>query len=115
MYHALFEHLEKDGWRVNISYRRYHGREVVGIKEDRKWIIVVSGTGSYMSLRTKHFAVCLGELLMHTDEDNAKYSVVLPRTSEFLKVWKKFPTLARSRTGISALFIDMDGCIEEMY
>jgi hypothetical protein len=65
-------------------------------------------------MRVNYFLSVLGELLQRMDDPDARYSLALPDMKQFRKLWQRLPQLAKSRTTISALFVDPLGKVEEV-
>ncbi len=43
----------------------------------------------------------------------ARYSIALPDMKQYRGLWDRLPQLAKSRTGVSALFVGADGEVIE--
>jgi len=65
-------------------------------------------------MRVNYFLSILGELLQRMDDPDARYSIALPDMKQFRRLWQRLPDLAKSRTEISALFVDGSGRVEEV-
>jgi hypothetical protein len=65
-------------------------------------------------MRVNYFLSMLGELLQRMHDSEARYSVALPEMPQFRRLWGRLPGLAQSRTGISALFVDAAGNVDEV-
>jgi hypothetical protein len=64
-------------------------------------------------MRVNYFLAILGELLQRMDDEATKYSIALPDLPQFRGLWDGLPTLAKTRTGITALFVSQDGSVIE--
>jgi hypothetical protein len=64
-------------------------------------------------MRVNYFLAVLGELLQRMDDGSAKYSIALPDLQQFRNLWLRLPRLAKQKTGISCLFVDSRGNIQE--
>jgi hypothetical protein len=64
-------------------------------------------------MRVNYFLAILGEILQRMSDPEAKYSIALPDLGQFRNLWARLPELAKSRTGITILFVNADGDIEE--
>jgi hypothetical protein len=60
-------------------------------------------------MRVNYFVAILGEMLQRMDDPNARYSIALPDLAQFRGLWERLPRLAKTRTRISALFVDAKG------
>jgi len=110
----LEEWLISQGWKVRIAWGRDHGIDIDATKEDKRWVIEVKGQGSRDPMRVNHFLGILGETLQRMEDPNAKYSIALPDMQQFRNLWRRLPFLAKSRTGITAIFVDKDGNVSEI-
>lgn len=110
----LAQYLEKNGWKVKVAMGKEHGVDIEAYRDDAKWIIEVKGCGSLNAMRVNYFLSILGETLQRMDDKNCKYSIALPKIQQFINLWNRLPKLAKERTGISALFVDEHGDVEEI-
>ena len=115
---AIKEFLEKwlvaQGWKVKIAWGHVHGIDVEAIKESKRWVIEAKGQGSLNPMRVNYFLGILGETLQRMDDPNAKYSIALPDIQQFRNLWGRLPFLAKSRTEITAIFVDKYGNVNEV-
>lgn len=86
----------------------------MAVQESQRWIIEVKGEGSLQPMRVNYFLSILGEVLQRMDDPNAKYSIALPDIQQFRNLWRRLPTLAKTRTDITALFVDAQGNVVEV-
>lgn len=112
--HALRAYLERDGWQVEVAWGKRHGTDIVAMRGSQRWHIEAKGSGSRPEMRVNYFLAILGELLQRTTDPSAKHSIALPEMRQFRRLWERLPPLAKSRTGISALFVDEDGHVVEV-
>ncbi len=101
------------GWKVKVAWGHDRGVDIEATKENQKWIIEVKGQGSLNAMRVNYFLGILGETLQRMEDPNAKYSIALPDIEQFRGLWKRLPSLAKLRTGITAIFVDKAGKINE--
>ncbi len=110
---SLKKHLEKwltlNGWKVQVAWGHAQGIDICATQGDKKWMIEVKGEGSRQPMRVNYFLGVLSETLQRMDDPLAEYSIALPDLQQFRNLWKRLPNLAKSRTGITILFIDRDG------
>lgn len=90
------------------------GTDIVAIRNGEQWIIEAKGSGSLNPMRVNYFLAILGELLQRMNDPTARYSIALPDMQQFRRLWQRLPELAKSRTTISALFVDTSGHVEEV-
>ncbi len=102
------------GWKVKVAWGHIYGSDIEAIKGNQRWIIEVKGQGSRNPMRVNYFLGILGETLQRMEDPLSKYSIALPDMQQFRNLWKRLPLLAKSRTGITAIFINEDGDINEI-
>lgn len=102
------------GWKVRIAWGRMHGVDIDAIKDGQRWLIEVKGQGSRNAMRVNYFLGILGETLQRMEDSQAKYSIALPDIKQFRKLWERLPRLAKSRTEITAIFVDEIGNVSEV-
>lgn len=105
--------LEAKGWAVEIAWARLRGIDIHASRGVERWIIEVKGGGSRDQMRVNYFLAVLGETLQRMDDPRAAYSIALPNKKQFRNLWTRLPSLAKQRTGITALFVHDDGVVEE--
>lgn len=105
--------LESGGWRTTIAPGKTHGIDIDAFKEDKRWIIEVKGCGSRNEMRVNYFLAALGELLQRMNNPRAKYSIAFPDLVQFRGLWERLGTVAKSRTGITCLFVRSHGEVDE--
>lgn len=112
------EFLEKwlvaQGWKVKVAWGHVHGIDVDAIIDNERWVIEAKGQGSLNPMRVNYFLGILGEILQRMEDPNAKYSIALPDIKQFRNLWSRLPFLAKSRTGITAIFVDKNGSVNEI-
>jgi hypothetical protein len=102
------------GWRTAVKWGKSPGIDIEAQKGDQRWIIEAKGCGSLDPMRVNYFLSMLGELLQRMNDPRARYSIALPDMKQFRGLWERLPALAKSRTTISALFVDSHGRVEEV-
>lgn len=110
----LNERLVSEGWDTRVAWGRTPGIDIDARRKGKRWIIEVKGPGSRSPMRVNYFIGILGETLQRMDDDSAKYSIALPDLDQYRGLWKRLPTLAKKRTGISLLLMSTNGEIEEL-
>jgi len=106
--------LEADGWEVTIAWGRKPGVDIKATKTDRCWLIEAKGCGSLNAMRVNYFIGILGELLQRMTDDQASYAIALPDMPQFRGLWNRLPSLAKKRTGITALFVSANGQVQRI-
>jgi hypothetical protein len=106
--------LEQDGWSAEIAWGRSRGIDIDAKRGSKRWIIEVKGIGSRSEMRVNYFIGMLGETLQRMDDPAAKYSIAVPDVAQFRGLWSRLPSVAKSRTSITALFVADDGTVEEV-
>jgi hypothetical protein len=110
---SIQAYLDKNNWTSKIAWGNEHGIDIDAHRNGERWIIEVKGHGTLTAMRANYFLAVLGELLQRMDDTSAKYSIALPALPQFSNLWRKLPRLAKQKTGISCLFVDSNGKIEE--
>lgn len=105
--------LATQGWHVDVAWGKTHGADIEATRAGARWIVEVKGIGSRSAMRGNYFIAILGETLQRMDDPAAKYSIALPDVPQFNGLWERLPTLAKSRTGITALLVDDHGQVRE--
>jgi len=106
--------LEASGWQVSVIWGRGRGIDINATKDGKRWVIEAKGCGSLNPMRVNYFLSILGELLQRMDDPEARYSIALPDMKQFRGLWQRLPELAKTRTTISALFVDISGKVDEI-
>jgi hypothetical protein len=106
--------LVSDGWVPDVSFGRSHVVDIEAKRGTDKWIIKVKGSSSLNPEIINSFVSVLGEILQRMDDQKCKYSLALPDTKPFRRLWERLPTLAKERTGITALFVSQTGKVTEI-
>ena len=107
------EWLEREGWSVVVNWGPDRGADIEAWRGNEHWVIEAKESGSRNEMRRNHFLSVLGETLQRMDVPQARYGIALPDMRKFRNLWAKFPALAKSRTGISALFVGTDGKVDQ--
>lgn len=108
----LKDWLEAQEWDVKVAWGKTRGIDVDARRGRERWIIEAKGSGSYAPMRVNFFLGALGETLQRMDDPDAKYSLALPDLPQYRRLWERLPRLARSRTGISILWVRGDDVLE---
>ena len=101
--------LTRQGWNVEVAWGKQHGIDIEAFREQERWIIEVKGPGSRQPMRVNYFLSILGELLQRMTDEHSTYSIALPDMPQYRRLWERLPTLAKTRTEISILFVNPDG------
>lgn len=110
---ALDEWLRSDGWVTRIAWQKARGIDIEATRNGKRWLIEAKGLGSRQPMRVNYFLAILGETLQRMADAEAKYSIALPDVPQFRGLWSRLPELAKSRTGITALFVSSAGVVSE--
>jgi hypothetical protein len=105
--------LEQASWSVEVAWGKARGIDITARRNDATWIIEAKGCGTLQPMRVNYFLAILGETLQRMSDQQAKYSIALPDLAQFRGLWHRLPALAKSRTGITALFVSALGEVEE--
>ncbi len=109
----LEAHLTSLGWQTKIARGYTHGIDIEAKKGISRWIIEVKSIESTSPLPVNSFVSVLGEIIQRMDDPDCKYSIALPDIQQFRRLWGRLPLLAKSKLGITALFIDARGIVTE--
>jgi hypothetical protein len=112
--HILESYLTSHGWDIKVNWGNNHGLDIEARLGNDRWIIEVKGSGDYNPMRLNFFHAVLGEILQRMDDPNYKYSIALPDMELFRRLWERLPALAKSRLGVTALFVNLTGSITEL-
>jgi hypothetical protein len=112
---ALERYLNLSGWTTSVNWSEKSGNDIEAYQGRRCWIIEVKGTVSIGAFELNSFLVVLGEILQRMDNPSSKYSIALPENDSFRRMWERLPLLAKTRTGLSALFVDPLGSVNESF
>ncbi len=109
---VLEDWLGKNGWETKIAWGRTPGIDIEAVMPGKRWVIEVKGPGSRPQMRVNYFLAILGETLQRLNDADASYSIALPDLPQYRRLWERLPDLAKSKTGISILFISPDRKID---
>ncbi len=112
--HWVKEWLVSEGWQVEVLWARDRGIDIRATRDGKHWIIEVKGIGSLPAMRVNYFLCILGETLQRMNDTGMKYSICLPNVQQFRNLWTRLPRLAKERTRITALFVDVSGKVTEV-
>ena len=111
----LEEFLISQGWTHEPAGTAVNRDTDIDMKRgDERWIIEMESPFSLTGLITNSFVSVLGRILQRMDDKNCKYSVALPDIKPFHRLWERLPELAKSKIGITALFVDEMGMVTEV-
>jgi hypothetical protein len=106
--------LEAQGWQAKVAWQKERGIDIEAFKEGQRWIIEAKGSGSRDAMRVNYFLAMLSETLQRMNDPAAKYSIALPDHRQVKKLWTRLPEIAKSRTGITILFVGGEGNVQEI-
>ncbi|MBT5356885.1 MAG: MarR family transcriptional regulator [Rhodospirillaceae bacterium] len=110
----LVRWLEAEGWTTEVAWGRTRGIDIDARRGRERWIIEAKGCGSLQPMRVNYFIGILGETLQRMDDPDARYAIAFPDMQQFRNLWERLPSLAKQRTGISALFVQGDGAVRHV-
>ena len=106
-------YLTSAGWTTETSLSAGHGIDIEASRGNDRWVIQVKGTSAFRSMIVNNFLSALGEIFQRMDDSKCKYSVALPDTEQFGRLWERLPLLAKTKIGITALFVNGLGKVTE--
>ncbi len=113
---VLESYLTSRGWEPEIAWGSTHGIDIEAKQGSERWVIEVKGSGALEPMQVEGFLQVLGEILQRMDDTTSKYSVALPDTEAFRRLWNRLPKLAKNRLGFTALFVNpAGGVMEKVY
>ena len=107
----LNDYLIKNGWKTKVAWGHQQGIDMEAVKENKRWVIEVKGSGSRQPMRVNYFISILGETLQRMNDSEARYSIALPDLEQFRRLWERLPKLAKERTTIDLILVDDNGNI----
>ncbi len=111
----LREWLRRQGWILPTRADNRRGADIIAKKGGRKWVIEAKGAGSRSQARVNYFLIALGQILQRmSDEQQVSYSVAFPDIRQYRSLWERLPGEAKSRIGVSALFVSKGGIVDEV-
>jgi hypothetical protein len=96
-----------------VAWSHSHGADIEAQRNGQRWVIEAKGCGSRGAMRVNYFLAILGELLQRMTDPDSLYSIALPDLKQFRSLWQRLPLIAKTRTGITALFISDSGEVTE--
>jgi hypothetical protein len=110
----LEDYLTSHGWEQESNGLAPSHDVTIKVKRGaERWVIEMRGAGTLNPEITSSFVAILGRVLQRMDEKNCKYSIALPDTKPFRRLWERLPALAKNRTGITVLFVGRGGAVDE--
>jgi hypothetical protein len=113
MKYILEEYLSSQGWEREFSSFDNHDIDLEVRRGEEKWRIEIKSAFTLTHEIINSFVSVLGQVLQRMDDQHYKYSIALPDTKPFRRLWERLPRLAKSRIGITALFVSESGGVEE--
>lgn len=114
MKQVIRDHLVSKGFTVKVAFGRERGIDIEASAPGAMKIIEVKGCGSRPQMRVNYFLAILGETLQRMGDPFHEYWIALPNLPQYRGLWERLPALAKSRTGIRAMFVNSDGTILEL-
>jgi hypothetical protein len=111
---AIETWLVTSGWTVTFALGRQRGLEIEATRSGAKWVIEARGQGKDNPMGGKYFPHVLGSIVQRMDDPGAKYSLAFPEIEPFTGMWRLLPALAKSRLGVTVLFVGASGRVTEM-
>ena len=102
------KYLEYNNWSL-IPRKNNRGIDIEATKDSRKAIIEVKGCGVHKTAMRNNFNYVFGQILKDMQDNNAEYYVAFPHIQPYIGLWDSIPKLAKDRTGIKVIWVDIDG------
>jgi len=106
--------LTSQGWICEVAGTTNHGIDIEAKRGTERWVIETKSSEDTTHDIINSFVSSLGEILQRMDDRNCKYSVALPDTKPFRRLWERLPVLVKKKTGITALFVSQTGTVKEL-
>lgn len=111
------EHLEKwlndDCWETIINWGKQRGIDILASKGKQKWIIEVKGDGRYPQMQRNFFLNLLGAIILRIKNRDDKYSIALPNSPNYARLWNCLSAEVKKRLSITILFVNKTGNVSE--
>jgi len=105
-------HLISEGWSTETYRNNHHGLDVIAIRGDEHWVIMIKGEESADIVES--FILALGSIVQVMEDPKSKYSIALPDIIPYRRLWERLPVLVKQRTAITALFVNQGGSVVEI-
>ncbi len=109
----LGEFLTSEGWDPRIAWGPNHGIDIQAERGAARWIIEVKIPEPLDSGVVEAFVSVLGKILQRMHDPATRYSIAVPDTEPFHRLWERLPILVKKRVGITALFVNPSGMVDE--
>ena len=110
----LENYLVARGWDIAVSTVTDRGIDIKAKRDTASWIIRANFFKPPREGIVISFVSVLGEILQRMDDPSKKYSVAFPDIKPFRRLWDRLPTLAKDSMGITALFVNQTGTVNEI-
>ena len=111
---AIEQWLVTSGWTVEFAGAQQRGLDLEATKSGARWVIEARGQGEDNPMGRNYFSIVLGNIVQRMDDADTKYSLAFPEIEPFLGMWRLFPPEAKSRLGLTILFVDASGRVKEV-
>ena len=101
------------GWKPEAAWSRGQGLSVEAGYGAKRWIIQLGVMKPSKQRAIDVFSSVLGEILRRMNDPLCSYSIALPDTETFHRLWDRLPDLAKNRLELTALFINSTGIVLE--
>ncbi len=109
----LRAYLATDGWKLGAAWGASHGIDIDARRNGARWIIEVGIPQDRACDVAGTFVSAVGKILQRMQEPAPKYSIAVPDTEPFHRLWERLPVLVKKRIGLTVLFVDMSGSVVE--
>ena len=111
----LEQFLTARGWSLEVPLNSRDRIDIEARRGEARWHVHVRGVNCRTIEPVGSFISILGDTLMRMDIAEDKYSIALPDTGPIYRLWKRLPSLAKKRTGLTALFVNPSGLVRESF
>ncbi len=109
----LSEFLTSEGWEPDISWGANHGIDIEARRRSVRWMIEVNVPELPDVRVVEAFVSALGKLLQRMHDPGSKYSIAVPDSEPFHRLWERLPVLVKKRVGLTVLFVNPTGAVLE--
>lgn len=103
---AVLEHLEAEGWTVNVAWGRERGVDIDARRLGERLVLEAKGEVALHPQQVNYFLGALGELLQRMDDPDATYGLALPGNRQYRGLVDRLPTVAVERLGLVVYFVE---------
>jgi hypothetical protein len=105
--------LVAEGWKPEVVRSRGQGFSIEARYGTNRWIVQLAFMNPSKQQVVDAFSSVLGEILRRMKDPVCRYSIALPDSDAFRRLWDRLPDLSKDRLNLTALFISPSGVVLE--